>query len=415
MKIIVMFWLFINSIYGCMWLDGFTIDGKYLAMQSPPRGSIYIQHNIDATPIEILREYRDINKSSKEYEAVKLITQFKSKEAIAILLEIEAKRPALYTTATNLALAYELSGEYEEAIRWMKEALKRNKDSHYGTEWLHLFILKSKVKFPKESGYLEHNLLIKLPKKFDKESIIEIDDKNYSIRELEKALTYQLKERVIFVKPKDEIVAHLFYTLAMIYEHTTILSQSRKFLDYAKMYGFDSKHITKKLELYDKIEDRGYIFYVVLVILSIASIILLLIKYDIVKEKTEEKNKKFKNHPLLLAFIIIFNLMFYIFVGNILLSLLFSSVYNVNYDIKSLPYLTAIIFSYISLKITFYYLKKKYIIEDSRKLMSYTILVYILFDGLLLKLGFDNYLLFTSLVVFTMLAMMLYNSFKKVE
>jgi tetratricopeptide (TPR) repeat protein len=65
-------------------------------------------------------------------------------EALRILQTIERTNPGLYATATNLGTAYELAGDNARALQWIREGIRRNPDSHGGTEWLHAAILIAK-------------------------------------------------------------------------------------------------------------------------------------------------------------------------------------------------------------------------------------------------------------------------------
>jgi len=50
----------------------------------------------------------------------------------------------------DLGTAYELAGKNEPALRWIREGLRRNPNSHKGTEWLHVKILEAKIEQEKQ-------------------------------------------------------------------------------------------------------------------------------------------------------------------------------------------------------------------------------------------------------------------------
>jgi hypothetical protein len=52
------------------------------------------------------------------------------KPAIRLLLALERKWPGRYETATHLGTALELAGADEVALRWIREGIRRNTDSH---------------------------------------------------------------------------------------------------------------------------------------------------------------------------------------------------------------------------------------------------------------------------------------------
>jgi hypothetical protein len=53
--------------------------------------------------------------------------------------------------AANLGTALELLGNKEEALHWIREGIRRNPQSHEGTEWLHAKILEAKIAAQKDA------------------------------------------------------------------------------------------------------------------------------------------------------------------------------------------------------------------------------------------------------------------------
>lgn len=133
--------------------------------------------------------------------SVALVRLGRYADAITQLVRLEAAYPGRYQTAANLGTAHELAGNLEEAVVWIARGIERNPAAHYGTEWLHLAILRAKLKLRSEPGWLkEHSVLdgIEAP---GAEAIV-------------RAIDYQLGERLQFVDPPDAIVADLFYQAA---------------------------------------------------------------------------------------------------------------------------------------------------------------------------------------------------------
>ena len=154
--------------------------------------------------------------------AVTLIHLGRVKEAVALLEDLEDKRPGYYFTAANLGTAYELSGENERALKWIKECIKRNKDSHYGTEWLHVKILEAKLGLERDPDWLKKNSVMgadfrgegdpQQPKRLATDHL----GHQKTLAEIEDALVYQLHERLEFVKPPDPTVADLLFDLSNV-------------------------------------------------------------------------------------------------------------------------------------------------------------------------------------------------------
>lgn len=144
--------------------------------------------------------------------AVALAHLGRYKEALEILKKIEAEHPGKYVTAANMGTVYELLGDNEQALKWIKEGIKRNPRSHNGTEWVHVKILEAKLALAKDPDWLKTHSVLGLdfgndlvPKKPAKP-----DDVHY-------AILYQLQERLQFVtEPPDPIVADLLADLGNV-------------------------------------------------------------------------------------------------------------------------------------------------------------------------------------------------------
>lgn len=68
------------------------------------------------------------------------------KAAITTMLAKEKLRPGMYETCSNLGTFYIYTGELEEALRWINEALAINPDAHFGREkyqrWLVQWVIE---------------------------------------------------------------------------------------------------------------------------------------------------------------------------------------------------------------------------------------------------------------------------------
>lgn len=160
--------------------------------------------------------------------AVALVHLGRSNRAIEVLLALEEKKPGVYTTAANLGTAYELTGNLHAALKWIQAGIERNADSHEGTEWLHVAILKAKIHLRADLAWLA------------KHSVLDGADKR-DAAEIVKAIEYQLHERLQFVKPEDAVVCDLFYQGALRVSgeeaekrRTHLLRESLRFGDWRK-------------------------------------------------------------------------------------------------------------------------------------------------------------------------------------
>lgn len=70
------------------------------------------------------------------------------------------------------------------------------------------------------------------------EFYFEYDVRHLELRAILEALYFQLGERLLFVKPKDPVVADLLYCLATIEAKTRILEPAVELLAMAREYGY---------------------------------------------------------------------------------------------------------------------------------------------------------------------------------
>lgn len=146
---------------------------------------------------------------------VNLIRQGRMVEAIRFFVAIEKRFPGRPETAANLGTALELIGSDDVALQWIRIGIRRNAAEHEGTEWLHARILEAKIALKRDPRYLEARsvagvrfgsaVLPALPATYPPGN----DGRPVSAYALNMALSYQLHERMTFVKPKDAVVANL--------------------------------------------------------------------------------------------------------------------------------------------------------------------------------------------------------------
>jgi hypothetical protein len=135
-------------------------------------------------------------------------------EGIQLLRELEAKQPGNAVVAANLGTALELAGDDEEALKWIRESVRRDPREHEGSEWVHVKILEAKLALKQDPNWLRKNSILgwregqRLP-------LDEISRPRRAIDIID-AIQYQLDERIVFVEGKDPIVADLHLTIGDI-------------------------------------------------------------------------------------------------------------------------------------------------------------------------------------------------------
>ncbi len=170
-----------------------------------------------------------------------LIRNGKLQEAVTLLQFLERKYPGNYQTASNMGTAYELLRNNEEALKWISEGLKRNPDDHYGTEWLHVQILKSKLKQLPASTYGRSILNLDfgdeaMPRRPAKLPVGN-DGKQLSLYGVGKALRYQMLERIEFVDSPNPLVAGLLLDWANMELLAGTVESADVLYDAALRYG----------------------------------------------------------------------------------------------------------------------------------------------------------------------------------
>ncbi len=211
--------------FACLNADGFDIFGKktYYSWPISFIKKIDIEKYSDKTlkrEHDLKTEYK--NKAFDEYYYRELsfvkIFQKKYKEAKNLIssgLKIDSID---YSLISNLAVVYELEGNLDSAIILMKKAISIDKYSHHGSEWIHLKILEATKNTRKDKNWIYNNNVLNF--KISKDSV---PKKRYSNTEtgdfvaLISSIEYQLQERMLFVKPKNQIVANLLLLIGDLY------------------------------------------------------------------------------------------------------------------------------------------------------------------------------------------------------
>ncbi|MEO5913365.1 MAG: hypothetical protein ABIS50_03970 [Luteolibacter sp.] len=269
----------------CMWVDGTTLDGgtRTIGGLSPAK---MLRLSLNSSPedkldelIEARREDHKDADTWSELEGVRKVITGDYDQAITIFNESEAKFPGRYSTAVNLGTAYELKGELNLALKWISEGIRRNPDSHMGTEWLHVEILKARMKLKENPDYLREHHVIELPESFSATSSFKIDGDSHTGDDVRDALEYQLRERMIFVKPPDPIVADLLFTFGQVEGRTNVVESGMQLMEMAREYGFPNPELiaeaTKQYEWAFTLRKTRRIIYIILAISALAAFLIL--------------------------------------------------------------------------------------------------------------------------------------------
>ena len=166
-------------------------------------GDRYREKAIDAPSYENATNY-----------GVSLLFQGHYAPAMRLFLRLEQLYPGRAQTAANLGTALELAGYDAVALKWIRIGIHRDVGEHDGTEWLHARILQAKLADAAGTWHRTRSiagvaftdaLIPSVPMLMPAGN----DGRPVKPHELDRALRYQVEERMQFVGPKDWVVANL--------------------------------------------------------------------------------------------------------------------------------------------------------------------------------------------------------------
>lgn len=155
-------------------------------------------------------------------------------DALIILEYVNSKFPNQYNVVANLGTAYELNGQLENALHWIKKGIELNPQSHNGSEWIHVKILEAKIALQKDSNFLKDY------------TVLELSGEQLKDEAVFHQLWTQLYERFPF-SPSEEnpIMADLFITLGDLSAQTLSTEYAQTYYLLAQNYYFASKDLVK--------------------------------------------------------------------------------------------------------------------------------------------------------------------------
>ena len=296
---VILFLLYQVSTFACLNESRILLNGEFIISDEEslvPYGHFYYKNRKEYEK-ELIKVY-DSWKKEKNIEdysdyGVILVYLGDYKKALKVFQEIETLKPGLYATAANMGTTYELLGNNKLAYDWIKKGIEIDKDSHDGSEWLHLKILEIKI-----NGNKLLNSQFLIGTEFGESLIPKSELNDEKLNELKNHIYFQLNERVSFIKPKDEIVALLLFELGNICSITDDATSAYRIYQKAKEYGYSSKIFEERFKNVSDLQNS--------------------LKKLISVQKTQEiknKQEKLENHKILKAESERKNIMYLIFGG----------------------------------------------------------------------------------------------------
>ncbi len=165
-------------------------------------------------------------------------------EAIELFRNIERQEPNLYATAANIGTAFELSGEIDSALYYIRKAITIDPDSHKGSEWIHIKVLEAKKNLLTNPDYLRHTSILGINFGTDGKPM----DQKTDLHTLQDQLRFQLGERMTFSKSPDIIVGQLLFDLGNICALTTDVESALECYARSKEFGYTSDLLDKRIQ-----------------------------------------------------------------------------------------------------------------------------------------------------------------------
>jgi tetratricopeptide (TPR) repeat protein len=177
--------------------------------------------------------------------AVSLMKLGQTKAALDILVELSANYPNEYKIASNLGTAYELNGQVDSALKYIRHGLQLNPNDHAGSEWVHVKILEAKNDLAKDPAWLESHTVLGLSEKQKQDAVVQ------------QQILIQLQERFPFSPGPDAIMASLFVDLGDISANRNSIEYAKVFYQIAKeYYGDQSPALAAKVKEMQKLSDK---------------------------------------------------------------------------------------------------------------------------------------------------------------
>lgn len=179
--------------------------------------------------------------------AVALIHSGRLQEGKRMLRDLEEESPGRYLTAANLGTALELDGQDEQALWWIREAIRRNPEAHFGTEWIHVRILLAKLHLKENPRWLASHTV--LGPDFGSEAFPIIPSDWLGKTERKRVvfgLEYQLMERLEFSPAPNPLVADLLFSLGNLQAFHSSKEQAAAVLELALRFGPERSELVRQ-------------------------------------------------------------------------------------------------------------------------------------------------------------------------
>lgn len=209
----------------------------------------------------------------EEHDAMRDVLNGNYDAAIRKLLALEGIQPGRHAVAGALGTAYERAGDYDSALRWINTAIDRDPQARAGTEWLHVRILQARIALNTDPDRLTHSPIAPVSgtgQPLDRNAYFPCT-RPLSADDLMDALYFQLAEQMLFIKPRDPVVADLLHSFAHLEETASHPEATSAFRALAREYSLNSEDPAEVIAIHpsDKFDTRPLAWGAVLVVIAV--------------------------------------------------------------------------------------------------------------------------------------------------
>ena len=147
--------------------------------------------------------------------------------------------------------------------------MELNPQSHQGTEWLHLAILKARMVLKTHPDHLRNQRIIPIE---GPAPTFTFEGQSYDTQQLAKALEIQLSERMRLVKPKDAVVADLLFSLGLISAREQTLEIALELFDMAQHGFLQANQLAAQKAQYQSLIRERHVQHALLIALALITL-----------------------------------------------------------------------------------------------------------------------------------------------
>jgi tetratricopeptide (TPR) repeat protein len=231
---------------GCGNEYGYTLSGKrvftryfYLSSSMRQFDTTQINQRLEKLNNEVKIAPDDFKVWSNI--SVSLMKLGQADSALQILKPLYEKHPDEYNIIANIGTSYELIGELDSALKYISLGYKLNSNSHLGSEWIHVSILKAKLKERQKPGWLRTHRILDVA---DLVAKVDTSKQSVMVGRIDGEIAYQIRTRVPFTPAPNNVISNLLVSLGDF--NYQIGTYENALLSYTYALEFESSNVIKR-------------------------------------------------------------------------------------------------------------------------------------------------------------------------